>query len=228
MKRFFVSALLVLAWAPLAAAAKPMTVHLTSDPAGATVTVHKGYYSRETDPSCVTPCKLKIRQTRSDSGHYSVVFRKNGFEPATRMAEEATPGPEGPIFHVSLTSEADAIEKQAARQIAIDEIALEKCRLKAADIGLANGEPKPCRIVTPNYPATVNTDGYCDMQFDITPDGHTENIITTGCSDQRLGRASHAALSKWLYLPKRIDGKAVPEAGMTVRMTFRYVQEDGS
>ena len=66
------------------------------------------------------------------------------------------------------------------------------------------------------------------MQFDVGADGRTENIVATVCSDQRLDRASRHALSKWLYLPKRIDGEAVPEAGMTLRFTFRYVQEDGS
>lgn len=228
MIRFLVSAFLVVPWVPSAVAAKSMTIHLTSEPAGANVTIYDSNPNREAKASCITPCQLKIRKTRPDAANYIVVFRKDGFEPAALTEQEKINGPEGPTFHVSLTSEADAIAKEAARQAAADGIAIEKCRLEAADFELANVEPKLCRRVAPSYPATVNTDGYCDMQFDVGADGRTENIVATVCSDQRLDRASRHALSKWLYLPKRIDGEAVPEAGMTLRFTFRYVQEDGS
>ena len=185
------------------------------------MTVFGGYPTQTTLGTCQTPCTLTFRENWPEVFDYRVLVEKKDFVPASLFGDTGTVGPDGKSFHFDLISETQAIEDERRRQSELDEAALQDCR-NAAETLSDVSEPRICRRVAPVYPVSVDTDGYCDMQFDVAADGRTENIVALVCSDNRLARSSDRAISKWLYLPAMMDGESQRRDGMKVRISFRY------
>lgn len=93
---------------------------------------------------------------------------------------------------------------------------------------VSDRDAQPLVRIPPQYPpraAERGTEGYCDMQFDVTPDGTPTNIQTINCSSSLFERTSARAIERWRYEPKIQDGTAVWRRG--VRTTIDYQLEGG-
>jgi protein TonB len=88
----------------------------------------------------------------------------------------------------------------------------------------ADTEAVPVVRVEPIYPrqaAERQVEGWVTMQFDIGPSGSVQNVRVIGEEPKGVfGPAAVAAVKKWKYKPKVIDGKALVTKGVKVRLTF--------
>ncbi len=88
-----------------------------------------------------------------------------------------------------------------------------------------SGVPIAQFLVSPKYPnraASRGLEGYVDVRFDVTELGTTENILVTGANPEGIfEKAALAAVKRWRYQPKTVDGSAVEYPGMTQRIVFQ-------
>ncbi len=97
----------------------------------------------------------------------------------------------------------------------------------AGGIGFS-GFPIAQFLVSPRYPnraASKGLEGYVDVRFDVTALGTTANISVTGAQPEGVfEKSALAAVKRWRYQPKTVDGKAVEYPGMTQRIVFQMEQ----
>ncbi len=91
-----------------------------------------------------------------------------------------------------------------------------------------SGFPIAQFLVSPKYPnraASRGLEGYVDVRFDVTELGTTVNISVTGAQPEGIfEKSALAAVKRWRYQPKTVDGKAVEYLGMTQRIVFQMEQ----
>lgn len=88
-----------------------------------------------------------------------------------------------------------------------------------------NQQVMPLHRVEPNYPAKAlqrGVEGYVTLRFNIDELGKTRDIEVLDSNPQRyFEREAMLALRNWKYQPKIVDGKAVVQTGLTVRLEFK-------
>ena len=73
----------------------------------------------------------------------------------------------------------------------------------------------------PRQAALRNIEGFVILQFDITPEGSTDNITVIQASPPQIFNSSAIqALKKWKYKPKLKDGKPVRQKNLKVQLDF--------
>jgi protein TonB len=79
----------------------------------------------------------------------------------------------------------------------------------------------------PTYPihaARNRIEGYVQMSFDISESGDPINIkIIKSVPEQVFDKAAVKALSNWKYAPKVVNGNAVKQKDLEVRLDFKLV-----
>lgn len=125
------------------------------------------------------------------------------------------------------------IQRQVAEAPAEDlsTIAGEIPEFEAPDLGsgdvsfdVSDRDAQPMVRIPPQYPpraAERGTEGFCLMQFDVTPDGTPTNIEALNCSSSMFVRASTRAVERWRYEPKIQDGNAVWRRGVQTRLDYQ-------
>lgn len=125
------------------------------------------------------------------------------------------------------------IERQVAEAPSEDmnTIAGEIPEFDAPDLGsgdvsfdVSDRDAQPMVRIPPQYPpraAERGTEGYCLMQFDVTPDGTPTNIIAVDCSSSLFERSSVRAVERWRYEPKIQNGNAVWRRGVQTRLDYQ-------
>lgn len=88
-----------------------------------------------------------------------------------------------------------------------------------------NQQVMPLHRVEPNYPAKAlqrGVEGYVTLRFNIDELGKTRDIEVVDANPKRyFEREAMLALRNWKYQPKIVDGKAVVQTGLTVRLEFK-------
>lgn len=88
-----------------------------------------------------------------------------------------------------------------------------------------NQQVMPLYRVEPNYPAKAlqrGVEGYVTLRFNIDELGKTRDIEVVDSNPKRyFEREAMLALRNWKYQPKIVDGKAVVQTGLTVRLEFK-------
>ncbi|EEX65651.1 energy transducer TonB [Vibrio metoecus] len=88
-----------------------------------------------------------------------------------------------------------------------------------------NQQVMPLHRVEPNYPAKAlqrGVEGYVTLRFNIDELGKTRDIEVVDANPKRyFEREAMLALRNWKYQPKMVDGKAVVQTGLTVRLEFK-------
>ena len=125
------------------------------------------------------------------------------------------------------------IERQVAEAPSEDmnTIAGEIPEFDAPDLGsgdvsfdVSDRDAQPMVRIPPQYPpraAERGTEGYCLMQFDVTPDGTPTNIVAVDCSSSLFERSSVRAVERWRYEPKIQNGNAVWRRGVQTRLDYQ-------
>ena len=74
---------------------------------------------------------------------------------------------------------------------------------------------------------TLPPDGWVELMFDIDENGDPVNIIVVDSdSGDIFDKEAIRALSKWKYKPKIVDGGAVAQRGLKVRLDFKAEDEN--
>jgi protein TonB len=79
--------------------------------------------------------------------------------------------------------------------------------------------------IPPDYPVRAlerGLEGYCQVGFDIGPDGRPINVRAHYCSHGIFERNSIRAVTQWRYSPSVVDGRAVVHRGMQTRIDFAF------
>ena len=125
------------------------------------------------------------------------------------------------------------IERQVAEAPSEDmnTIAGEIPEFDAPDLGsgdvsfdVSDRDAQPMVRIPPQYPpraAERGMEGYCLMQFDVTPDGTPTNIVAVDCSSSLFERSSVRAVERWRYEPKIQNGNAVWRRGVQTRLDYQ-------
>ena len=96
--------------------------------------------------------------------------------------------------------------------------------------GLSDRDAIPLARIEPIYPTKARIkgiEGWVVVQFDINAAGFTENIKILDSQPPRVfDKAAISAVRKWRQRPKIEDGKAVEQAGNTVRVNFSLEEEE--
>ncbi len=88
---------------------------------------------------------------------------------------------------------------------------------------ISDRDAQPLVRIPPQYPPRAlerGTEGYCDMRFDVAPDGTPANIVALKCSSSLFSRASSRAVERWRYEPKIQNGEAIWRRGVQTRLDY--------
>lgn len=91
-----------------------------------------------------------------------------------------------------------------------------------------NVDAAPCLRNGPIAPGEAQYSGYCNMRFTVDQQGHTRDIVATGCTESVFLNPSRAAINTWFYQPRVENGKIVERPGIENRIVFRMSDPDGS
>lgn len=73
----------------------------------------------------------------------------------------------------------------------------------------------------PAYAARNGIEGYVQMRFDIDEDGEPVNIkVINAVPEKIFDQAAIKALANWRYAPKVVNGVAVVQKDLVVRLDF--------
>ena len=91
-------------------------------------------------------------------------------------------------------------------------------------------DPAPINRIPPVFPARFmqgDVSGYCNVRFDINPEGKPFNIDTTICTDSQLKAPTIKSVRKWNYTPQIEDGRPVSRSGLETKIRFDLTDERG-
>jgi protein TonB len=88
-----------------------------------------------------------------------------------------------------------------------------------------DGDATPIVRIEPKYPIQAARDGkegWVTLSFTINKIGGVEDVDVIEAEPRRVfDREAKRALRKWKYKPKVVDGKAMRQPGLTVRLDFK-------
>jgi len=87
---------------------------------------------------------------------------------------------------------------------------------------------QPLVRIPPQYPPRAlerGIEGYCDMRFNVSPDGTPINVEAVNCTSSMLSRASIRAVERWRYSPRVVDGVAQSLIGVETRIDFQLAED---
>lgn len=87
-----------------------------------------------------------------------------------------------------------------------------------------DGDATPIVRIEPKYPIQAARDGkegWVTLSFTINEIGGVEDVTVIEAEPKRVfDKEAKRALRKWKYKPKVVDGKAMKQPGLTVRLDF--------
>jgi len=87
-----------------------------------------------------------------------------------------------------------------------------------------DGEFLPIVRVNPQYPARAaenGVEGNVLVEFTVTAEGTTENVVVIESTHKMFERAAVKAAQKYKYKPRVVDGEPIPVTGVLVRIEFQ-------
>ncbi len=95
-------------------------------------------------------------------------------------------------------------------------------------IGLSDGTYLPLVQVQPNYPrraASRGLEGFTIVAFDITAEGTVQNArVVEAFPNPVFNASSLAAILKFKFKPKVVNGRAVPVYNAQNKFTFKLAE----
>lgn len=89
---------------------------------------------------------------------------------------------------------------------------------------ISDRNAQPLVRIPPQYPpraAERGIEGFCLMQFNVSPDGTPIDIIALECSSSMFERSSIRAVERWRYSPRIVDGVAQTRTGVQTRLDYQ-------
>ncbi|WP_109260854.1 energy transducer TonB [Hyphobacterium indicum] len=89
---------------------------------------------------------------------------------------------------------------------------------------ISDRNAQPLVRIPPQYPpraAERGIEGFCLMQFNVSPDGTPIDIVALECSSSMFERSSIRAVERWRYSPRIVDGVAQTRTGVQTRLDYQ-------
>ncbi|WP_394694153.1 energy transducer TonB [Hyphobacterium sp.] len=89
---------------------------------------------------------------------------------------------------------------------------------------ISDRNAQPLVRIPPQYPpraAERGIEGYCLMQFNVSPDGTPIDIVALDCSSSMFERSSIRAVERWRYSPRIVDGVAQTRTGVQTQLDYQ-------
>jgi len=89
---------------------------------------------------------------------------------------------------------------------------------------ISDRNAQPLVRIPPQYPpraAERGVEGFCEMEFNVSPDGTPVQIRALECSSSMFERASIRAVERWRYSPRIVDGVAQTRTGVRTRLDYQ-------
>lgn len=96
------------------------------------------------------------------------------------------------------------------------------------NIEVTDRDAQPLIRIPPIMPPRAKWSGYCNLEFDVSPEGQPFNISARSCTEKLFERASIQSVRKWKYNPKIVDGKPVSRTGVQSKISFKLLDERGN
>lgn len=146
-------------------------------------------------------------------------------EPETRPVIPARPAPTPRQLPVTAPEPADTVSVGTMAVTLTGPVlpASSGGRLEPADRGAT-----PLVRIEPRYPVTAARDGvsgWVRLGFSIDESGAVTDVTVLAAEPARVfEREAMAALKRWKYQPKQVDGKTIKQTGMQVQLDFSLDQ----
>ncbi len=91
-------------------------------------------------------------------------------------------------------------------------------------------DAQPLTRVPPEMPRRFlegDNSGYCDVRFNVSPEGTPVDVDTTRCTDSELERSTVKSVEKWTFSPKIVNGRAVSRSGVEAKVRYVLTDERG-
>ena len=144
-----------------------------------------------------------------------------------KVKKVITPPPPPQIERQQAAKPQEAI---ASLEGAIPEFEAPKIDRQSFKIQVSDRDAQPLVRIPPIMPPRFtqgDNSGYCNVRFDVSPDGAPFNVSTTLCTSKQLERASIKSVEKWKYNPKIVDGRSVSRSGVETKISFKLADERG-
>jgi protein TonB len=92
------------------------------------------------------------------------------------------------------------------------------------NFGVSDGEYLPIVKVAPVYPqraAARGLEGEVVVQYTVTTDGSTKDVVVIETTSVLFDRAAIESAQKYKYKPRIIDGTPVEVTGVSTRIVFK-------
>lgn len=89
---------------------------------------------------------------------------------------------------------------------------------------VSDRDAQPLVRIPPQYPiraAERGLEGYCDMRFNVSPDGTPVDIQAVNCTSSLFQRASIRAVERWRYSQRIVDGVPQMRRGVETRIDYQ-------
>ena len=89
---------------------------------------------------------------------------------------------------------------------------------------ISDRNAQPLVRIPPQSPpraAERGIEGFCLMQFNVSPDGTPIDIVALECSSSMFERSSIRAVERWRYSPRIVDGVAQTRTGVQTRLDYQ-------
>lgn len=89
---------------------------------------------------------------------------------------------------------------------------------------ISDRNAQPLVRIPPQYPpraAERGIEGYCLMQFNVSPDGTPIDIVALDCSSSMFERSSIRAVERWRYSPRIVNGVAQTRTGVQTQLDYQ-------
>ncbi len=97
----------------------------------------------------------------------------------------------------------------------------------SVSFNVSDRDAQPLVRIPPQYPpraAERGLEGYCDMAFNVSPDGTPIDIQATYCTSSMFERASVRAVERWRYSQRIVDGVAQTRTGVVTRIEYELAE----
>jgi periplasmic protein TonB len=94
----------------------------------------------------------------------------------------------------------------------------------SVSFNVSDRNAQPLVRIPPQYPpraAERGIEGYCDMRFNVSPDGTPIDVQATNCTSSLFTRAAVRSVERWRYSPRVVDGVAQTRVGVETRIEFQ-------
>lgn len=92
----------------------------------------------------------------------------------------------------------------------------------------ADTNEQPILRFAPSMPQRADRSGHCNVRFNVSAKGVPYDIETTYCTQSLFQRATMKSVAKWKYRPRIQNGQAVSMTGVTNRVVYRLMDEQGN